>query len=86
MMLVHLLKVMSELPLLKISVISPRLVMQYSMSQSFKKVPDFLNFSKTSVKIIYLSFIISFIYNIVGLSFAIGGMLSPIVAAIFNAS
>ncbi len=51
-------------------------------AQSFKKVPDFLNFSKTSVKIIYLSFIISFIYNIVGLSFAIGGMLSPIVAAI----
>lgn len=51
-------------------------------AQSFKKISDFLNFSRTSVKIIYLSFIISFIYNIVGLSFAIEGMLSPIVAAI----
>ena len=51
-------------------------------AQSFKKISDFLNFSRTSVKIIYLSFIISFIYNIIGLSFAIEGMLSPIVAAI----
>ena len=51
-------------------------------AKSFGKVSSFLNFSKISVKIIYLSFIISFLYNIVGLSFAIEGMLSPIVAAI----
>ena len=49
---------------------------------SFDKISSFLNFSKISVKIIYISFIISFLYNIVGLTFAIEGMLSPIVAAI----
>jgi Cu+-exporting ATPase len=51
-------------------------------ASSFSKIPAFLNVSRISVKIIYLSFIISFLYNIVGLSFAIEGMLSPIVAAI----
>lgn len=48
----------------------------------FSKIPVFINFSKISVKIIYISFIISLLYNFVGLSFAIEGMLSPIVAAI----
>jgi Cu+-exporting ATPase len=51
-------------------------------AESFDKISSFLNFSKISIKIIYLSFIISFLYNIVGLTFAIEGMLSPIVAAI----
>ena len=51
-------------------------------AESFGRISSFLNFSKISVKIIYASFIISFLYNIVGLSFAIEGMLSPIVAAI----
>lgn len=51
-------------------------------ADAFEKTASFLNFSKISVKIIYLSFIISFLYNLVGLSFAVEGMLSPIVAAI----
>lgn len=42
----------------------------------------FLRFSKLSVYIIFISFAISFIYNVVGLSFAIQGILSPVVAAI----
>lgn len=45
-------------------------------------LPVFLKFSKQSIKIIILSFIISFAYNFVGLSFAIQGALTPIVAAI----
>jgi Cu+-exporting ATPase len=45
-------------------------------------VPKFLNYSKSAIKIIYISFVISFFYNLFGLSFAIQGMLSPIVAAI----
>ncbi len=45
-------------------------------------IDKFINFSKTSTKIIYASFTISFIYNLIGLSFAVDGMLSPIVAAI----
>lgn len=47
-----------------------------------KKMPQFLAYSKDSVKIIYSSFIISFLYNLIGLSFAVEAMLSPILAAI----
>ncbi|BDQ04173.1 heavy metal translocating P-type ATPase metal-binding domain-containing protein [Ignavibacterium sp.] len=47
-----------------------------------KKMPQFLAYSKDSVKIIYASFIISFLYNLIGLSFAVEAMLSPILAAI----
>ena len=51
-------------------------------ASELNKLPVFLKFSKQSIKIIILSFIISFIYNAVGLSFAIQGVLTPIVAAI----
>lgn len=47
-----------------------------------KKIPQFLSYAKDSVKIIYASFIISFLYNLIGLSFAVEAMLSPILAAI----
>ena len=46
------------------------------------ELTKFIKFSKTSYKIIIISFIISFLYNIIGLSFAVLGLLSPIVAAI----
>jgi Cu+-exporting ATPase len=45
-------------------------------------VPKFLEYSRISVKIIFISFVISFIYNAVGLSFAVQGMLSPLIAAV----
>jgi len=51
-------------------------------ASELNKIPLFLKFSKQSIKIIILSFIISFVYNFVGLSFAIQGALTPIVAAI----
>jgi Cu+-exporting ATPase len=41
-----------------------------------------LAFSRTSVRIVKASFVISFAYNIVGLSFAVAGLLSPLVSAI----
>lgn len=41
-----------------------------------------LAFSRTSVRIVKASFAISFAYNIVGLSFAVAGLLSPLVSAI----
>lgn len=47
-----------------------------------KKIPQFLTYAKDSVKIIYASFVISFLYNLIGLSFAVEAMLSPILAAI----
>ncbi|MCX7638752.1 MAG: HAD-IC family P-type ATPase, partial [Cyclobacteriaceae bacterium] len=51
-------------------------------AQSFNRLSEFINFSKTSKKIIIASFILSFIYNIIGIAFAVSGSLSPIVAAI----
>lgn len=46
------------------------------------KLPKFLKLSKRSIDIIVISFLISFIYNIIGLTFALEGALTPIVAAI----
>ncbi len=46
------------------------------------KLDSYLNFIKSTRKVVIFSFIISFLYNIVGLSFAITGNLSPLVAAI----
>ena len=51
-------------------------------ASELNKLSLFLKFSKQSIKIIILSFIISFLYNVIGLSFAIQGALTPIVAAI----
>jgi len=48
----------------------------------FPKLARFIRNTKTSLRIVKISFLISFLYNIVGISFAITGNLSPIVAAI----
>ena len=45
-------------------------------------LPDLLSFSKIGKRIIYAAFTISFLYNIVGLAFAVTGNLTPIFAAI----
>jgi Cu+-exporting ATPase len=42
----------------------------------------FLSLSKSADRILKAGFVISFLYNIVGLSFAVTGNLDPIVAAI----
>ncbi len=51
-------------------------------SRQFGKLADFLSFSKTSKRIVILSMLFSFFYNLIGLSFAISGNLTPIVSAI----
>lgn len=51
-------------------------------AQNFKKLPIFIKLAKQTIRIIKISFIISFCYNIIGLSFAVTGNLSPIIAAI----
>ncbi|MDN3673895.1 heavy metal translocating P-type ATPase metal-binding domain-containing protein [Flavobacterium branchiarum] len=48
----------------------------------FKRLSYFLKLSKNSIKIIKMSFVLSLLYNVVGLSFAITGNLLPLVAAI----
>ena len=49
---------------------------------SFVRLPDFLNFANKSYKIVLISFTISFLYNFVGMGFAVSAMLSPLVSAI----
>ncbi len=51
-------------------------------ADQFPKLARFINYTSTSLKIVKIAFLISFLYNIVGISFAITGNLSPIVAAI----
>ncbi|WP_128331786.1 heavy metal translocating P-type ATPase metal-binding domain-containing protein [Apibacter sp. HY039] len=49
---------------------------------NFTFLPVYLKLSKTAMTIVVLCFFISFCYNIIGLSFAVSGKLSPLVAAI----
>jgi Cu+-exporting ATPase len=51
-------------------------------ASQFQKIAFFMQFSKNAMKTIYMSFILSLLYNVVGLSFAVTGNLHPIVAAI----
>lgn len=48
----------------------------------FKKIGYFLRLSKNTVKTIKMSFALSLLYNVVGLSFAVTGRLMPLTAAI----
>lgn len=49
---------------------------------SFSKLPALLKLARSGRYIITASFIVSTIYNIIGLSFAVRGELSPMIAAI----
>ena len=48
----------------------------------FNQLYQYIKLSKASLKIIKWSFLLSFLYNIIGLYFAITGQLSPVFAAI----
>lgn len=47
-----------------------------------KLLADFIAYARSGKTIVTISFILSILYNIVGLSFAVRGMLSPMIAAI----
>lgn len=49
---------------------------------AFDKIPALFQIARSGRKILVYSFILSFIYNIVGLWFAVQGTLSPLIAAI----
>ena len=51
-------------------------------ASEFKNLPKFIQLSKKAIQVIKISFGLSFLYNLVGMFFAITGTLSPIVAAI----
>jgi P-type Cu+ transporter len=50
--------------------------------RSLSRLPAFFKFSKDTLHVIYASFAISLSYNLVGLSYAVSGRLSPLIAAI----
>ena len=51
-------------------------------ASQFTKIHSFLKLSKKAIGIIKMSFTLSLLYNVIGLSFAVSGKLSPLVAAI----
>lgn len=51
-------------------------------ASQFKRIDFFLTYSRNAMRTIYMSFGLSLLYNLVGLSFAITGNLLPIIAAI----
>ncbi len=51
-------------------------------AKRFYKLFHYIQFARKSLTIVKINFAISFLYNLVGLSFAITGNLSPVVAAI----
>ena len=51
-------------------------------SSKFNRLNRFITFTGSAYKIVVISFIISFLYNVAGLSYAVTGSMSPLVAAI----
>lgn len=51
-------------------------------SKAYSEIDQLLDFSKYSVNIVKISFIISALYNVTGLYFAVQGLLTPVFAAI----
>jgi P-type Cu+ transporter len=51
-------------------------------SGKFREIPKFIAFSKTAYRIVIAGFILSFLYNVVGISFGASGMLTPLISAI----
>lgn len=51
-------------------------------ASKFNQIPDFFKAAKKSIKIVKYSFMLSLMYNITGLYFAVTGQLMPVIAAI----
>ncbi len=51
-------------------------------AKQFSRLEKYIGFSETAINIVKASFVISFIYNVIGMYFATTGQLEPIVAAI----
>lgn len=49
---------------------------------SLCKLPDFIAYARACKKLVYMSLMLSLLYNVVGLTFAVQGLLQPLVAAI----
>jgi Cu+-exporting ATPase len=52
-------------------------------AKNFSRLDQFIRFSRTSVNIVKVSFLLSMVYNFIGVGLAAAGQLSPVFAAIF---
>ncbi|WKV12545.1 heavy metal translocating P-type ATPase [Marivirga harenae] len=52
------------------------------LGENLRLLPNIMKFSKATFKLVIAGFILSFLYNVVGLSFAVQALLSPVIAAI----
>ena len=48
----------------------------------FNDLKNYIDFAKAGKKIIIASFVVSLLYNVVGLGIAVNGTLSPVIAAV----
>lgn len=48
----------------------------------FRELTRFLQFAKGNIRLVYAAYGLALIYNIIGLSFAVQGLLAPVIAAI----
>ncbi|MBS1661360.1 MAG: heavy metal translocating P-type ATPase, partial [Bacteroidetes bacterium] len=55
-------------------------------SDKLGRLPDFIQMCRAGKRIVLASFVLSILYNLIGLSFAVSGALSPMVAAILMPS
>ena len=51
-------------------------------ASNFSQLPAFFHYCQQTVKVVYLAYVLALCYNIIGLSYAVTGTLSPVVAAI----
>lgn len=51
-------------------------------AKAFPDLPAFVRLSRAGVRVVHWSYAVAFAYNIIGLSYAVTGQLSPLVAAI----
>ena len=51
-------------------------------AEKLPQLDKYLAFAKSSMTLVYIGFALSLIYNLIGLSFAIQGLLEPVIAAI----
>lgn len=51
-------------------------------ADEFDHIPDFFEYIKQSRKVVFGAYLLALIYNTIGLSFAVRGLLSPVIAAI----
>jgi len=51
-------------------------------SNQFEKLPLLFDYSRSCIQLVKVSYLIALAYNLIGLSFAVRGVLSPVIAAI----